>query len=138
MTTEPRPEIKERLSAWRNVASAIEHAPSRLGEPSLTEEQVRARQYRIGRMCLQTTKQHDTFYADLKAYVEQSEREPAHQQRIEDYAAFCLAVYEQSSALILERGIQHELDGLPKEVIQTVYISPPTPRKSWFKRLLGS
>jgi hypothetical protein len=48
-----------------------------------------------------------------------------------------LDVYEQSSALVLEKGARHELDDLPKEVIQTVYVNPPEPRKSWFKRFLG-
>jgi hypothetical protein len=129
--------LQERLSSWRHVAGASKPSPQYQGEPSLTENEVKARQRRIGNMCLETVKQHDWFYAKLKDYVETGERDPAHQQRVEDEAAFALAAFEQSSARSLEQGIRHELDGLPKEVIQTVTIETPAPRKSWFKRLLG-
>jgi hypothetical protein len=132
-------DLQERLSSWRRVAGAIKPSPQHRGEPSLTENEVKQRQRRIANMCLETVKLHDSFYAALKAYVEQGEgnRDPAHQQRVEDEAAFALAAFEQSSARSLEQGIRHELDGLPKEVIQTVTIETPAPRKSWFHRLLG-
>jgi hypothetical protein len=137
MSPESKQEIKERLSSWRHVSGAIEASPAYRGEISLTENEVRQRQRHIANMCLQTVKAHDWFYAELKDYVETGERDPAHQQRVEDEAAFALAAFEQSSARSLEQGISHELDGLPKEIIQTVYVEPPTPRKSWFQRLLG-
>jgi hypothetical protein len=57
---------------------------------------------------------------------------------IADEAAFVLGVFEQTSApLVLEQGIKGELAGLPKEVIQTVYVQPPPPPRPWFQRMLG-
>jgi hypothetical protein len=94
------------------------------------------RQRRLATMCLNTVKAHDTFVDELKAYVEHGGRDPHHQQRVEDEAAFALGVFEQTSALVLEQGIKGELAGLPKEVIQTVYVQPPAPPRSWFQRLL--
>jgi anti-sigma factor RsiW len=114
MSSDNKQEIRERLASWRTTDGALEQLPSHRGETSLTETEVRQRQRRIGNMCLQTVKQHDTFYAQLKALVETGERDPAHQQRVEDEAAFALAAFEQSSARSLEQGIRQELDGLPK------------------------
>ncbi len=88
-------------------------------------------------MCLNTVKAHDAFVAELKAFVGKTERDPSHQQRVEDEAAFALGVFEQTSALSLEAGIRRELEGLPKEVIQTVFVSPPQPPKSFLQRVLG-
>jgi len=132
-------DLKERLSSWRHVAAMGKHSPEFLGEPSINEAQVRTRQRRIARMCLDTVKAHDTFVAELKAHVENQhqQRDIHHQSRVEDEAAFALGVFEQTSARVLEKGIIQELDNLPKEVIETVYVQPPPLPKSWFQRVLG-
>jgi hypothetical protein len=129
--------LQRRLSSWRHEAGVVEHSPESLGEPSINEAQVRIRQRRIATMCLNTVKAHDAFVADLKAFIGKGDRDPDHQQRVEDEAAFALGVFEQTSAVALEIGIQRELDNLPKEVVQTVYVTPPAPPKSWFQRVLG-
>jgi hypothetical protein len=130
-------DLQQRLSSWRDLPDVVEHPPKLAGESSANIEEVRVRQRRIGRMCLDTLKAHDAFIADMKAYVEHGDRDPHHQQRVEDEAAFALGVFEQTSALALEQGIKGELAGLPKEVIQTVYVQPPPPPKSWFRRVIG-
>jgi hypothetical protein len=53
------------------------------------------------------------------------------------HSYFALGVFEQTSALVLEQGIKGALAGLPKEVIETVYVQPPAPPRSWLQRLLG-
>jgi hypothetical protein len=131
------PDLQRRLSSWRHEAGVVEHSPESLGEPSINEAQVRIRQRRIANMCLNTVRAHDAFVAELKAYIEKGGRDPIHQQRVEDEAAFALGVFEQTSARVLEKGIIQESDNLPKEVIETVYVQPPLPPKSWFQRVLG-
>jgi hypothetical protein len=132
------PDISERLASWRHVGDVVEQHPASNGETGRNEREVRVRQRRTGSMCLNVVRTHDAFYADLEAFVRQEGRSALHQQRVEDMAAFALGVFEQSSALFLEKGIQQELDNLPREVIQTVYVEPPPPPpKSWFQRLLG-
>jgi hypothetical protein len=130
-------DLQERLSSWRRMPDVIERSPALSGEFSVNIEEVRVRQRRIATMCLNTVKAHDAFFTDLKAYIGKGARDPSHQQRVEDEAAFALGVYEQVSALSLEKGIQHELQNLPKEVIQTVYVQPPAPPRSWLQRMLG-
>jgi hypothetical protein len=132
------PELHERLSSWRQVSGVVEHSPDSMGESGFNEVQVRARQRRVASMILNSVKGHDAFVADLKALVENQhqQRDLHHQSRVEDYAAFALGVYEQTSALLLEKSIHNEAADLPREVVQTVYVSPPAPPKSWFQRLL--
>jgi hypothetical protein len=130
-------DLHERLSSWRRMPDVVEHAPQLTGETSVTIEEVRTRQRRIATMCLNTVTTHDVFVAELKAYIEKGARDPSHQQRVEYEAAFALGVFEQVSALSLEKGIQHELQNLPKEVIQTIYVQPPAPPRSWLQRMLG-
>jgi hypothetical protein len=130
-------DLQERLSSWRRMPSVVEQSALHSGESSVNIEEVRVRQRRIATMCLNTAKAHDAFVADLKAFIGKGDRDPAHQQRVEDEAAFALGVFEQTSALVLENGLRHELENLPKEVIQTVYVQPPVPPKSWLQRVLG-
>jgi len=133
------PDMRERLASWRHESGVVEQRPDSGRETGANEREVRQRQCRTGNMCLTTVKAHDTFYADLEAFVRQEGRSAQHQQRVEDMAAFALGVFEQSSALFLEKGIQQEHDNLPREVIKTVYVEPPPPPpKSWFQRFLGS
>jgi hypothetical protein len=130
-------DLQERLSSWRRMPDVVEPAPKLRGETSVNIEEVQTRQRRIATMCLNTAKAHDAFVTDLKTFVGKGDRDPSHQQRVEDEAAFALGVFEQTSALALETGIRHELENLPKEVIQTVYVQPPAPPRSWLQRLLG-
>jgi hypothetical protein len=130
-------DLQERLSSWRRMPSVVEQPTLHSGESSVNIEEVRIRQRRIATMCLNTVTAHDSFVAELKANIVRTERDPMHQQRVEDEAAFALGVFEQVSALSLEKGIQHELQNLPKEVIQTVYVTPPAPPRSWLQRMLG-
>jgi hypothetical protein len=135
---EINPDLQHRLSSWRHEYGVVEHAPESFREPGVNEAEVRTRQRRVSNMCLNTVKAHDAFVAQLKAFVENNEeRDPNHQNRVEDEAAFALGVYEQMSALLLERGIRQELDNLPKEIVETVYVPTPQPPKKWFQRLLG-
>jgi hypothetical protein len=130
------PELQRRLSSWRHVAGVVEHSPDSMGESGFNEVQVRSRQRRVAKLCLNTVKVHDAFVADLKAHVENQQRDLHHQSRVEDEAAFALGVFEQTSALILQKGIENEAADLPREVVETVFVSPPAPPKSWFQRLL--
>jgi hypothetical protein len=130
-------DMRERLAAWRTVSDVVEKRPDSESDPGVNETEVRVRQRRIGNMCFIVAQGHDAFYAQLEAFIQQPVRSQHHQKRVEDWAAFSLGVYEQSSARLLERGIQHESDNLPKEVVETVYVTPPSPPKSWFQRALG-
>jgi hypothetical protein len=130
-------DLKERLSSWRHGAGVVKHSPEQVGESGVNVAEVRARQRRAASMCLDTVTAHDAFYAALKAHVEKQGRDPHHQQRVEDEAAFALGVFEQFSAHNLHNGLTNELENLPKEVIETITIPAPQPPKSWFQRFLG-
>jgi hypothetical protein len=130
-------DLQERLSSWRRVPGVAGQLPASMGDISINEAEVRIRQRRAASMCLTTVKVHDLFVADLKAYIEQGDRDAHHQHRVEDEAAFALGVFEQVSALVLDKGLEGELNNLPTEVIQTVTVPAPQPPKSWFQRVLG-
>jgi hypothetical protein len=130
-------ELSERLSSWRRIAGVAGHLPASMEDISINEAEVHIRQRRFANMCLNTVRVHDAFVADLKAYIGQGNRDVHHQQRVEDEAAFSLGVYEQVIALVLQKGIESELNNLPKEVIQTVTVPAPPPPRSWFQRVLG-
>jgi hypothetical protein len=132
-------ELSERLSSWRRVAGVAGHLPASMADMSINEAEVHIRQRRVANMCLNTVKVHDAFVADLKAQVENQhqQRDLHHQSRVEDEAAFALGAFEQVIALVLQKGIESELNNLPKEVIQTVTVPAPPPPRSWFQRVLG-
>jgi hypothetical protein len=130
-------DLQQRLSSWRRGAGVAGQLPASMGDISINEAEVRQRQRRAASMCLNTVKMHDLFVADLKAYIEQGDRDVHHQHRVEDEAAFALGVFEQTSALALQKGIESELNNLPTEVIQTVTVPAPPPPRSWFQRVLG-
>jgi hypothetical protein len=132
-------ELEEHLSSWRRLPDVVEKRLDSGGKSGVNETELRARQGRIGNMCFTTNKAHDAFYAQLEAFVEQERprRSQHFQQRVEDWAAFTLGVYEQSSAQNLQKGLKNELDDFPKEVIETITIPAPQPPKSWFQRALG-
>jgi hypothetical protein len=131
-------ELKDRLSSWRRLPGVVEHSPGATGEPSINEAHVLQRQQRAASMFSHILKEHDAFYASLKAIIDQGGRDANHQQRVEDMAAFALGVFEQFSAENIHQGLRQELENLPKEVIQTITVpAPQPPPKSWFQRMLG-
>jgi len=130
-------DLQERLSSWRRLPGVVERSPDSIGESSINEAEVRLRQRRAASMFLNLLKEHDAFYAALKAIIEKGGRDPNHQQRAEDMAAFALGVFEQFSAENIHNGLRNELESLPKEVIQTITVPAPQPPKSWLQRLLG-
>jgi hypothetical protein len=131
-------ELNERLSSWRRMPGVVSQSALQSGVTSANIEEVRTRQRRIATMCLNTVQAHDAFVGQLKDFLGNGQhRDPMYQQREEDEAAFALGVFEQTTALSLELGIKRELEGLPKEVIQTITVPAPPPPRSWFQRMLG-
>lgn len=132
------PELSERLSSWRRMPGVVEKRLATGTEGGVNEREVRLGQRRAGTMCVNLVNTHDAFYAQLEAFVRQEGRSPDHQQRVEDMASFALGVFEQFSAENLHNGLKNELDGLPREIIETVPVPAPPPPKSWWQRLIGS
>jgi hypothetical protein len=132
-------ELNERLSSWRRGTGVAGHLPASLGDISINEAEVRQRQHRAASMILNSVKAHDAFVAALQAVVanQHQQRDLHHQQRVEDFAAFALGVFEQTSAENLHTGLKNELDGFPKEIIETITIPAPQPPRSWLQRALG-
>jgi hypothetical protein len=131
-------ELNERLSSWRRGAGVTWQLPASIGEVSINEAEVRQRQRRAASMILTTLKAHDAFVADLQALVENHQQRDAHHQtRVEDFAAFALGVFEQFSAGNLDKGLDNEGAGFPKEIIETIKVPAPQPPKSWLQRALG-
>jgi hypothetical protein len=130
--------LEERLSSWRRGAGVAGQLPASMGDISINEAEVRQRQRRAASMILNSVKGHDAFVADLQAVVENhQQRDLHHQQRVEDFAAFVLGVFEQFSAGNLDDGLKNEAGGFPKEIIETISIPAPQPPKSWLQRALG-
>jgi hypothetical protein len=132
-------ELNQRLSSWRRGIGVAGHLPASLGDISINEAEVRQRQRRAASMILTTVKAHDAFVADLQAFVEhgKGERDLHQQTRVEDFAAFALGVFEQFSAGTLDKGLDNEGAGFPKEIIEIKTIPAPQPPKSWLQRALG-
>jgi hypothetical protein len=131
-------DLHERLSSWRRGPALPEQLPAFMGDISINEAEVRQRQRRAASMILTTVKAHDAFVADLQALVENHQQRDAHHQtRVEDFAAFALGVFEQFSAGNLDKGLDNEGAGFPKEIIETIKIPAPQPPKSWLQRALG-
>ena len=131
-------QLQERLSSWRRGAGVAGLLPASMGDISINEAELRQRQRRATSMILNSVKAHDAFVADLKAVVENhQQRDLHHQQRVEDFAAFALGVYEQFSAGNLDKGLTNEADGFPKEIIETITVPAPQPPRSWLQRALG-
>jgi hypothetical protein len=102
-------DLKERLSSWRRLPGVVERSSETMGEASINEAEVRIRQQRAVSMLIHMLKEHDAFYAALKAHIEQGGRDANYQQRIEDMSAFALGVFEQFSAENLHNGLRNEL-----------------------------
>ena len=131
-------ELNERLSSWRRGAGVVGQLPASLGEVSINEAELRQRLRRAASMLLTSMKGHDAFVAELKALVENhQQRDLHHQQQVEDFAAFALGVFQQFTAGNLQKSLDNEAAGFPKEIIETVTIPAPQPPKSWLQRHLG-
>jgi hypothetical protein len=124
-------DVSNRLSSWRGEVDIV--TPP--AKPSMVEEDVRRKQLRISALCLTSQQLHDAFIADVREYVESGERDPHHQQRVNDYAAFLLRVYERHSTSALHNGISFVMEDLPREVIRVHTIS--LPHRPFLKRLFS-
>jgi hypothetical protein len=124
-------DLQQRLSSWRNLPDVVEHTPESLRERSINEVQVRQRQRRVASMCLNTVKVHDVFVAELKAHVENQQRDLHHQSRVEDEAAFALGVFEQTTALICKRASR------PRQLTSLVRWWKPSLFRPWRRRNRG-
>jgi hypothetical protein len=89
-------------------------------------------------LLLDTVEEIDTTLYALNDYLDQGDRSIVHEQRLDERSASALYTYERAVARVLEQGISNALQDLPREreVIRTVYLSPPPP-KPWWKRIFG-
>jgi hypothetical protein len=101
------PELQKRLSSWRHVAGVVEHRPDYGGETGVNEREVRARQRRGARMCVNTVKEHDAFIVDLKPIVEQGGRDTHYQQRVKttQLLRFCCKKWRDVGEGLMALGI---------------------------------
>jgi hypothetical protein len=132
--------VEERLSTWRRFAGdAMPPEPVSRGIDRVASLH-RAQLERTGRLALENLKAHDQFCAAIEAYVKEraGERSEEHQQRVADYAAYLLRVYENASSQALGPALGHIRDGLPREVVEVIREIPvvPPPQKSWLSRFL--
>jgi cob(I)alamin adenosyltransferase len=90
-------------------------------------------------LLLDTVAEIDTTLDELEDYMDQGNRSALREQRLDERTASALHTYERAVARVLERSISDALRDLPKEreVIKTVYLSPPPPPKPWYQRIFG-
>jgi hypothetical protein len=126
------PDFHDRLSSWRREVDVISPTASATG---MVSEDLRRKQLRLSSLILAHQQRHDEFVTDIMAYVTSRKREPEHQQRVTDYAAFLLRAYEGNSTYALKQAIAYVLQDLPREVIRVQ--EKPVPQPSLLKRLIG-
>jgi hypothetical protein len=131
-------DLKRRLSSWRNTAGISDHSPLRGGEAGEVRERMRSQNSDLRTLLLDTVAEIDTTLYALDDYLDQGNRSALHEQRLDERTASALHTYERAVARVLERDIDVTLRDLPqeREVIKTVYLSPP-PSKPWWKRIFG-
>ncbi len=127
------PELQRRLSSWRRSAGVVESSP----ETGAVREHMRSQNSVLRTLLLDTVAEIDTTMYALDSYLDQGDRSPMHEQRLDERSASALYTYERAVARVLERGIDIALHDLPREreVIKTVYLQPP--HKPWYKRIFG-
>ena|SRR5919106_1284329 len=132
------PNLQRRLSSWRDTAGISEQSPLRGGEAGEVQKHMRGQNSLLRTLLLDTVAEIDTTLDELGAYMDQGNRSNLHEQRLDERTASALHTYERAVARVLERSISDALRDLPKEreVIRTVYLSPP-PAKPWWKRIFG-
>jgi hypothetical protein len=130
--------FRNRLSSWRSEVGIIE--PSSFPEDNSREvrERMRSQNSVLRTLLLDTVAEIDTTMYALDSYLDQGERSIVHEQRLDERSASALHTYERAVARVLDQGIGAALHDLPREreVIRTVYLSPP-PAKPWWKRIFG-
>jgi hypothetical protein len=126
--------LHRRLSSWRRSAGVVESSPD-TGE---VRQHMRAQNSLLRTLLLDTVAEIDTTLYALDSYFDQGDRSVMHEERLDERTASALYTYERAVARVLEQGIGNALRDLPKEreVIRTVYLSPP-PAKPWYKRIFG-
>jgi hypothetical protein len=82
---------------------------------------------------------YEAFAAAVLDYVAtgKENRGTELQQKVTDYGAAILQAYEVTSGRALQAAINNVLEGLPREVIRTIYQELPTPQQTLLRRLLG-
>jgi hypothetical protein len=128
------PELKRRLSSWRRSAGVVESS----SDTGAVREHMRSQNSVLRTLLLDTVEEIDTTLYALNDYLDQGDRSIVHEQRLDERSASALYTYERAVARVLEQGISNALQDLPREreVIRTVYLSPPPP-KPWWKRIFG-
>jgi hypothetical protein len=126
--------LHRRLSSWRRSAGVIESS----SDTGAVREHMRSQNSVLRTLLLDTVEEIDTTLYALNDYLDQGDRSIVHEQRLDERSASALYTYERAVARVLEQGISNALQDLPREreVIRTVYLSPPPP-KPWWKRIFG-
>jgi hypothetical protein len=126
--------LHRRLSSWRRSAGVVESS----SDTGAVREHMRSQNSVLRTLLLDTVEEIDTTLYALNDYLDQGDRSIVHEQRLDERSASALYTYERAVARVLEQGISNALQDLPREreVIRTVYLSPPPP-KPWWKRIFG-
>src|SRR5918999_4373562 len=101
--------FQEQLSSWREYTGAGAQSPDRQEPGGETEAFLRTQQRRISLMCQNHVLDYAAFFAELQTIARQESQDPQLQQRVADMCTFALRHYEQSSALLLQMGIEQEI-----------------------------
>jgi hypothetical protein len=136
MAFDINPDLQRRLSSWQRSAGVVEPSPA--GNTREVREHMRSQNSLLRTLLLDTVAEIDTTLYALDAHLDQGERSVMHEQRLDERTGSALYTYERAVARVLERGIGITLQDLPqeREVVRTVYLSPP-PAKPWYKRIFG-
>jgi hypothetical protein len=132
-------DIYHRLSSWRSFVATSTPAQEFPATAGLAEAHHRQQVQRSQRLLLENLAAYEAFAEAVLRYVANGKdnRSPELQQRLTDYAAAILQAYEVTSGRALQAAINNVLEGLPREVIRTIYQELPTPQQTLLRRLLG-
>jgi hypothetical protein len=130
MVSDKYSDLPARLSSWRQVAGITEPPPESPGTGWLVEAHHRQQLQHAFRLCMESLAAYKAFASAVLDYVANGKdtRSPELQQRVTDYGAGVLQAYEVTSARASQAAISNILDGLPREVIRTVYRDLPPAR----------
>jgi hypothetical protein len=132
-------DIYHRLSSWRSVAANGTPPQELTGTTGLAEAHHRQQVQRSQRLLLENLAAYEAFAAAVLRYVanDKEHRNPELQQKVTDYGSAILQAYEVTSGRSLQATINCILEGLPREVVRTVYQELPASQQSVLRRLLG-
>jgi hypothetical protein len=123
--------FRERLGAWREVSSHIEHTAPRYRERHTDADYLRNKQARLAELNLTSVQIQAQFIADLKRLVTKDCRQddPELQQLLEDYGALALGHFTQQSDLALRMAMERVIADRPPAVTVRRITQPPPPRR---------